>query len=145
MSDAMTELFTAALGLAEPWRVETVRFEPEAHEIHFDVACQAARLPCPRCAAPDQPIHDRQQRDWQHLHFFQYRALIHAEVPRVRCSVCGERGDSEVQQVPVPWARERSGCDSGTKSSSLRTVNRLSWKTSAPRIRSDFSVGSACG
>lgn len=109
MSDAMTKLFTAALGLAEPWRVETVRFEPEAHEIHFDVACQAARLPCPRCAAPDQPIHDRQQRDWQHLHFFQYRALIHAEVPRVRCSVCGERGDSEVQQVPVPWARERSG------------------------------------
>lgn len=109
MSDAMTELFTAALGLAGPWRVKAVRFAPEAHEIHFDVVCASTRLPCPRCAAPGQPIHDRQLRDWQHLHFFQYRALIHAEVPRVRCGVCGERGDSEVQQVPVPWARERSG------------------------------------
>lgn len=109
MSDAMTELFTAALGLAAPWRVKAVRFAPETHEIHFDVACEATRLPCPRCAAPEQPIHDRLHRDWQHLHFFQYRALIHAELPRVRCGVCGERGDSEVQQMPVPWARERSG------------------------------------
>jgi transposase len=109
MSDAMTELFTAALGLGAPWRVERVRFEPEAKEIHFDLACEAKRLPCPRCAAADQPIHDRQLRDWQHLHFFQYRALIHAAIPRVRCSQCGTRGDSEVQQVPVPWARARSG------------------------------------
>jgi len=98
MSDAMAELFTAALGLGAPWQVEHVRFEPEAHEIHFDVICAAKRLPCPRCAAPDQPTHDRLQRDWQHLHFFQYRALIHAAVPQVRCSVCGAQGDSEVQQ-----------------------------------------------
>ncbi len=109
MSDAMTELFTAALGLAAPWRVSQVRFAPEVHEIHFDVVCEAGRLPCPRCSAPDQPIHDRQARDWLHLHFFQYRALIHAEVPRVRCAQCGAKGDPEVRQVPVPWARERSG------------------------------------
>ncbi len=41
--------------------------------------------------------------------FFQYRALIHAEVPRVRCAVCAGKGDGEVRQVAVPWARERSG------------------------------------
>ena len=109
MTDAMTELFTAALGLQAPWRVANVRFEPEAHEIHFDVECTTSRLPCPRCGTPDQPIHDRLPRNWQHLHFFQYRALVHAQVPRVRCTVCGERGDPEVQQVPVPWARARSG------------------------------------
>lgn len=109
MSDAMKELFTAALGLAKPWRVDAVRFVPDAHEIHFDVVCDTKRLPCPRCAAPDQPIHDRLQRDWQHLHFFQYRALIHAAVPRVRCGQCGANGDPEVGQVDVPWARERSG------------------------------------
>lgn len=109
MADSMTELFTAALGLQSPWKVDQVRFVPEAHEIHFDVICDAPRLTCPRCAAPDQPIHDRLRRDWQHLHFFQYRALIHATVPRVRCTACGTHGDTEVQQVPVPWARERSG------------------------------------
>lgn len=109
MVDTMTELFTTALGLSVPWRVDKVRFAPEAHEIHFDVVCDASRLPCPQCSAPEQPIHDRRQRDWQHLHFFQYRALIHAAVPRVRCAVCGGKGDTEVRQVEVPWARERSG------------------------------------
>jgi transposase len=109
MSNGMNELFTAALGLASPWQVSAVRFEQAANEIHFDVRCEARRLPCPRCGAEDQPIHDRLARDWQHLHFFQFRAFVHAEVPRVRCAVCGERGEPEVHQVSVPWARERSG------------------------------------
>ena len=109
MSDSMEVLFTAALGLSSPWAVSEVRFAPDTHSIHFDVICTAKRLACPECSAPDQPIHDRLKRDWQHLHFFQYRALIHAEVPRVRCSVCADKGDGEVRQVAVPWARERSG------------------------------------
>jgi transposase len=109
MSNGMNELFTAALGLSSPWQVSEVRFEQAAHEIHFDVRCEARRLPCPRCGAADQPIHDRQARVWQHLHFFQFRAFVHAEVPRVRCAVCGERGEPEVHQVLVPWARARSG------------------------------------
>ncbi|HGJ8966184.1 TPA: transposase family protein [Pseudomonas aeruginosa] len=30
-------------------------------------------MPCPACPAPEQPIHDRGERRWQHLHFFQFR------------------------------------------------------------------------
>ena len=55
MSDAMTELFTAALGSVAPWRVERVGFAPEAHEIRVDLVCEAKRLPCPRCSKPGQP------------------------------------------------------------------------------------------
>lgn len=51
MSNGMNELFTAALGLSSPWQVTGVRFEQAAHEIHFDVRCDASRLPCPRSAA----------------------------------------------------------------------------------------------
>ncbi|HET9048266.1 MAG TPA: hypothetical protein VFN29_04795 [Chiayiivirga sp.] len=69
-ADPMSQLFTSALGLSSPWRVEKVRFEQALNEIHFEVVCDAQRLACPRCEAPDQPIHDRQMRDWQHLHFF---------------------------------------------------------------------------
>lgn len=60
-------------------------------------------MPCPVCGAADQPIHNRQARRWQHLHFFQYRAWIEAEVPRVACSQCGK-----TRQVEVPWARTGS-------------------------------------
>lgn len=98
------DLFTVALGLQTPWQVSDVRFEPDAGEIHFDVTCSSARLVCPVCGAQEQPIHDRKRRAWQHLHFFQYRAYVHAEVPRTRCTGCGK-----TTQVPVPWARVGSG------------------------------------
>ena len=109
MSDAMTEFFTAASGSAAQLRVKTVRFAPETHKIHFDMGFEATRLPYQRCATQERPIHDRPHCDWQHLHFFQDRALIHAKLPRVRRGGCGEPGDSDVQQAPAPWARVRSG------------------------------------
>jgi transposase len=99
-----TELFTAALGLQAPWGVEDIRFEPDQGAIHFDLACESKHLACPVCGLGEQPIHDRLERTWQHLHFFQYRAYLHAQVPRVACGGCGK-----VTQVPVPWARAGSG------------------------------------
>lgn len=99
-----TSLFTAALGLPPPWEVVEVHFSPQAGEIRFEVACRAKRLACPACTAAGQPIHDRKARRWQHLHFFQYRAFIEANVPRVGCSVCGK-----TTQVAVPWAHPGSG------------------------------------
>lgn len=97
-------LFASALGLQAPWKVAAVRFEPDQGEIHFDLRCDAKRLGCPVCAAVDQPLHDRTQRSWQHLHFFQYQAFLHAAVPRVKCGQCGK-----VTQVDGPWARPGSG------------------------------------
>lgn len=99
-----TLLFSAALGLQEPWKVSDIRFEPGLGEIHFDLVFNAKRQGCPACTEADQPIHDRVPRTWQHLHFFQYKAFLHAPVPRVKCSTCGK-----VTQTEVPWARPGSG------------------------------------
>jgi transposase len=98
------DLFTTALGLQSPWQVSDVRFEPDSGEIHFDVVCGTSRLACPVCGAQEQPIHDRKARSWQHLHLFQYRAYIHAQVHRVGCSEC-----RKTTQVQIPWARSNSG------------------------------------
>lgn len=83
-------LFTAALGLQAPWQVAGIRFEPFQGEIYFDLTCSASRLRCSVCDAVDQPIHDRKSLRWQHLHFFQYRAILHAPVPRVKFKSCGK-------------------------------------------------------
>jgi hypothetical protein len=81
-------LFTSALGLQAPWQVTDIRFEPEQQvEIHFDLACEAKRLSCPACNQTDQTIHDRVPRTWQHPHFFQYKAFLHASLPRVKCGL----------------------------------------------------------
>lgn len=104
MSIEVESLFTAALGLQAPWSVEKVELNTSKRRIDFEVGCTAKRLACPSCGAPDQGIHDRMRREWRHLDFFQFEAWLHAEVPRVGCTVCGK-----TTQVPVPWAREGSG------------------------------------
>lgn len=100
----MEQLFTQALGLIPPWAVVSVDFRQAEGAIHFAVECRAKRLACPACQAPEQPIHDRVERRWQHLHFFQFRAFIDARVPRVACAACGKTA-----QAGVPWSRAGSG------------------------------------
>lgn len=100
----MEQLFTQALGLSPPWAVTPVDFRQSEGAIHFAVVYQAQRLACPACGTPEQPIHDRIERRWQHLHFFQFRAFIHARLPRVACTAYGKTG-----QVQPPWARPGSG------------------------------------
>jgi len=98
-------LFTAALGLSAPWEVIDLRFDAEAKRIDFDAtSASGSRFACPACGAEGQPVHDTRQRTWQHLHFFEHQAYIHAAVPRVRCQACGK-----TKQVEVPWARPESG------------------------------------
>ena len=104
MTVQIESLFTAALGLQAPWAVDSVDLDTARHRIDFLVGCTAQRLACPSCGALDQPIHDRNQRSWRHLDFFQFEAWLHAGVPRVGCAACGK-----TSQVPVPWAREGSG------------------------------------
>ena len=98
-------LFSAALGLAAPWQVVDVRFDPAAGRIDFQVAfTPGARFTCPHGGAEHPPVHDTLQREWRHLNFFQFQAYLHAKLPRVRCGSCGK-----TTPVPVPWARPTSG------------------------------------
>ena len=64
-----------------------------------------SRFHCPEagCGEASCPVHDTMERTWRHLNFFQYKAFIHASVPRVACPEHG------VRTVTVQWARPGSG------------------------------------
>jgi len=83
-------LFTSALGLQAPWAVRDVKLDTAKHRVDFEVECKLASLVCPSCGAAGQRIHDRKQRSWRHLDFFQFEAWLHAGVPRMACSACGK-------------------------------------------------------
>ena len=131
-----TLLFTSALGLKAPWQVSDIRFEPEQGEIHFDLACGTKRLDCPSCTHADQPIHDRAKKTWQHLHFSQYQAFLHAPVPRLKYGHCGK-----VTQVDVPWARPGSGFTLLMAA----LVLTLAKKLPVSAIAQMFGVSDVCG
>jgi transposase len=104
MAVGIEALFTSALGLQAPWRVADVKLDTALRRIDFQLQCDAKRLACPHCNAPDQGIHDRLPGQWRHLDFFQFEAWLHAPVPRITCNACGK-----TTQTPVPWARPGSG------------------------------------
>ena len=91
-------LYTAVLGLKAPWSVERVETQLDAGEVHVWVALpKGERWVCPECHA-EAPIHDHQDRSWRHLDTCQFRTIVHARVPRLKCPTHG------IRQLPVPWA-----------------------------------------
>jgi transposase len=130
MAIGIESLFTSALGLSAPWRVENVNLDMARRRIDFDLTCDAKRLACPVCGLLDQGIHDRQKRQWRHLDFFQYEAWLHAEVPRVACSDCGK-----TTQAQVPWAREGSGFTALFEALALSLCRELPVRQAAALLR----------
>src|ERR1700757_1117506 len=103
--DSMTpeELFTAALGLGQQWRVVECRFEGEPKRLELRLEhVRGEHFECPQCGTLCE-VHDSIERRWRHMNFFQYRCELVAKVPRTWCRTDG------VHQVQVPWAREGSG------------------------------------
>lgn len=98
------ELFKAALGLQDPWMVESMDFDPAGHrlDLHLDFV-RGSRFPCPEGDESACQVHDTSEKTWRHLDFFQHQAYLHARVPRVTCPAHG------VRQIFVPWARPESG------------------------------------
>src|SRR5665811_2218717 len=91
------------------------RAAPRVTRSDFDVAQgrldlyldfpRGARFGC-SVAGCDQgscPVHDTEDKTWRHMDFFQYKAFLHARVPRTRCPEHG------VHLVEVVWARPESG------------------------------------
>lgn len=98
-------LFSMALGLQAPWQVEDISFvseESKSKELHIHIGFPAGSrfpdevgMPC--------SVHDKVEREWQHLNFFEHHCFLHCAVPRIKTS------DGKVVTVSVPWARPGSG------------------------------------
>jgi transposase len=93
------QLYQQILGLTEPWRVEAVTLKVAAREVEVRVGYADTLWGCPACQQRMQ-VHDYEERRWRHLDSCQFRTLIVARVPVVRCATHG------TQTVAVPWAEK---------------------------------------
>lgn len=97
------DLYATILGLRDPWQVVDVDLDTASEEVRVHVkARDGARFGCSECGAIS-PRHDHRAREWRHLDTCQFRTILVAEVPRVKCDEHG------VRQVHVPWAEPGSG------------------------------------
>ena len=95
------QLYQQILGLVAPWRVESVSLKTQEQELEVRVGFADTLWGCPQCQKRME-IHDYEERRWRHLDSCQFKTIIVARVPMVRCAEHG------AQTVAVPWAEKYS-------------------------------------
>ncbi len=96
-----TNLYEQILGLQSPWSVKSVTLKKEAGSIEVEAVCAETTWGCPECGRR-MHIHAWDRRRWRHLDSCQYKTILVADVPRVKCDMHG------TQMVKVPWAEPGS-------------------------------------
>ncbi len=96
-----TKLYEQILGLQAPWSVKAVTLKKDEGSIEIEVACAETTWGCPACGQR-MHIHAWEQRRWRHLDSCQYKTMLVADVPRVKCDQHG------TQTVKLPWAEPGS-------------------------------------
>ena len=97
------DLYTQILGIQAPWQVTDVEVDMPQGQVTVHVEREAgAKLCCPTCGQP-APGYDSRRRRWRHLDTCQYKTILEADVPRVKCPEHG------VVTTSVPWAEPNSG------------------------------------
>ena len=88
-----------ALDIHPPWSVQKAELERSKQRLRIDLH-HSGPVACPICGTTAKR-YDARRRAWRHLDFFEYRAVLTVEVPRVKCPEHG------CHQVRVPWSE---GC-----------------------------------
>jgi transposase len=97
------DLYAQILGIKSPWQVADVELSVSKGEVTVQVEQEAgAKSCCPSCGK-ESPGYDSRRRRWRHLDTCQYKTILVADVPRVKCEEHG------VVTVSVPWAEPGSG------------------------------------
>ena len=99
-------LFSQALGLQSPWKVEEITFSndtsSEQNELHLYIGFESGARFTDESGTLC-PVHDTVDRQWQHLSFFEHSCYLHCAVPRITTA------KGKVRTTEVPWARPGSG------------------------------------
>ena len=123
------ELYATILGIRAPWKVQDVELDPGAERVTVHIwHSPSLVLRCPECRK-SCPGYDTRERRWRHLDTCQYRTVLVADVPRVRCPEHG------VLQVRVPWSEPGSGFTALLEALVIDWLKEASIATVARRLR----------
>lgn len=96
-------LIEKSMNLGPEWTVSDVEFReglPTGDELHiFIERAPGSAVECPSCHCRCG-VYDARPGEWRHLDIWQYKTIIHCDVPRADCPECG------VKTSRVPWASE---------------------------------------
>jgi len=97
------DLYAQILGIKSPWQVSSVELALSEGEVTVHVEQEESATQCCPTCGEISPGYDSRTRRWRHLDTCQYKTILVADVPRVKCQEHG------VVTVSVPWAEPGSG------------------------------------
>jgi transposase len=123
-------LFGKALGLGSGWKVVKSEMDVAGRELKIRLDFESgSQFACPQCGK-FCPVHDKVEKRWRHLDFWQHRTELIARVPRTNCEQHG------ILQAAVPWARPGSGFTLMTEAMILLLGQQMSVSATAPASNS---------
>jgi len=97
------ELYQTILCLDTPWQVADVDLDLKDGEIRVSVVHpRGVKFDCPECGCSLACFDHGEERRWRHLDSCQFKTILIAKIPRVKCPEHG------VKTVSVPWAEGSS-------------------------------------
>ncbi len=97
------DFYQQILGLKSPWFVAEVKLDTASHQVDVYVEHPAAtKFCCPDCQQELACYDHTEPRAWRHLDTMQFKTMLHAAIPRVKCPEHG------VKQATVSWAEGSS-------------------------------------
>ena len=97
------DLYAQILGIKSPWQVSSVELALSEGEVTIHIEQEKGTKPCCPTCGMAAPGYDLRTRRWRHLDTCQYKTILVASVPRVKCQEHG------VVTISVPWAEPGSG------------------------------------
>jgi transposase len=98
----ITEFYSKILELSAPWEVLNVELHQEDKEVLVEVGINANHsCHCPICGSVS-PRYDKNPKRWRDKDTNQFKTIIIADVPRVKCNEHG------VRTISIPWAEKGS-------------------------------------
>jgi transposase len=79
-----TKLYEQIMGIQSPWSVQSVALKKAERMIEVEVVCAETLWGCPECGQRMHK-HDTERRRWRHLDSCQFKTILVADVPRVKC------------------------------------------------------------
>ncbi len=102
----MNNLFEQAIGLQQPWFIESVAFDPERKRLDISINfTRGTKFPwrdADGSVEGEYGAYDTVEKTWRHLNFFDHECYLHAWVPRLDTPK-GKR------LLTPPWAGVSSG------------------------------------
>lgn len=98
----MEVIFSAALGINEPWFVTNVKFDAECKRLDIDLDFKPGSK-FEVAGIGSFGAYDTVQKSWRHLNFFEHECYLNARVPRVKDN------DGKLHTVLPSWSGLSNG------------------------------------